>query len=163
MWKKGKRDGIRKFLGKFGAFRRIFEGFDLFRFTSCFNMFLASGEMQDEALKKSIGITQTQALKDKLEKCEEEMAEGKSFSQAAYSQELYDPISNRLLIPAERSGHLDAVLDTITDNLKEKNEENVGRIAGTIEPLLTGILLISVGLMLVSLMIPLIGIMNSIG
>ena len=91
------------------------------------------------------------------------MQEGKSFSQAAYSQSLYDSISNRLLIPAERSGNLDAVLKNVTDGLKEKNAEQISRIANTIEPVLTGLLLISVGLMLIALMIPLIGIMNSIG
>lgn len=163
MWKNGKRDKIRRILGKFKGFAKIFEGFDLYRFTSCFNMFLASGELQDEALKKSIAITETDALKEKLQRCAAEMEEGKSFSQAAYSQNLYDSISNRLLIPAERSGNLDAVLDKVADGLKIRNEESINKIANTIEPLLTGLLLISVGLMLISLMIPLIGIMNSIG
>lgn len=163
MWKNGKRDTIRSILGKMKGFANIFEGFDLYRFTSCFSMFLASGELQDEALKKSISITETAPLKAKLEKCVAEMEEGKSFSQAAYANSLYDSISNRLLIPAERSGNLDAVLDKVAEGLKQKNEENVSRIANTIEPLLTGLLLISAGLMLIALMIPLIGIMNSIG
>ena len=65
-------------------------------------MFLASGEVQDEALKKSIEVAETDKLKAKLAACMEEMENGKSFSQAAYSQSLYDSISNRLLIPAER-------------------------------------------------------------
>lgn len=163
MWKRGKREGIRRFLGKSRMFSRIFEGFDLYRFTSCFNMFLASGELQDEALKKSVEVAETGELRSKLGKCMEEMKEGKSFSQAACSQSLYDSISNRLLIPAERSGNLDTVLKNVTEGLKEKNTENVSRIANMIEPVLTGLLLISIGLMLISLMIPLIGIMNSIG
>ena len=162
-WRKGKKDGIRNVLGRLKIFSSLFEGFDLYRFTSCFNMFLASGEMQDEALKKSVDVAETPELKAKLQLCLEDMQEGKSFSQSAYAQSLYDSISNRLLIPAERSGNLDAVLKNVTDGLKEKNMENVSRIANMIEPVLTGLLLISIGLMLISLMIPLIGIMNSIG
>ena len=86
-----------------------------------------------------------------------------SFSQTAYEEKLYDPINNRMLIPAERSGMLDSILQKILRSLRENNEAYVSRIANTIEPLLTGLLMIFIGLMLISLMIPLIGIMNSIG
>ena len=68
-----------------------------------------------------------------------------------------------MLIPAERSGMLDTILQKILRNLKETSEANISRIANTMEPLLTGLLMIFIGLMLISLMIPLIGIMNSIG
>jgi type IV pilus assembly protein PilC len=91
------------------------------------------------------------------------MDAGDSFSQAAFEEKLYDPISNRMLIPAERSGMLDSILVKILDGLKEKNEKYISRIANTIEPLLTGFLMITIGLMLISLMVPLIGMMNSIG
>ena len=58
---------------------------------------------------------------------------------------------------------LDSILQKILVDLKQKSEHHIGRIANTIEPLLTGFLMIAIGLMLISLMIPLIGIMNSIG
>ena len=58
---------------------------------------------------------------------------------------------------------LDSILQKIMRNLKDNNDAYISRIANTIEPLLTGILMIFIGLMLISLMIPLIGIMNSIG
>ena len=58
---------------------------------------------------------------------------------------------------------LDSILQKILHSLRENNEVYVSRIANTIEPLLTGLLMIFIGLMLISLMIPLIGIMNSIG
>ena len=162
-WRKGDRAAVRKKLGKIRMFAQIFEGFDLYRFTSCFNMFIASGSLQDEALKRAAEATETEELKAKLEACCTDMEEGQSFSQAAYGRGLYDPVSSRLLIPAERSGNLDAVLGQICEGLRQQNEESISRIANTIEPFLTGLLLISVGLMLIALMVPLIGIMNSIG
>ena len=48
-------------------------------------------------------------------------------------------------------------------NLRDSIDKNTGLIANTAEPLLTGILMIFIGIMLISLMVPLIGIMNSIG
>jgi type IV pilus assembly protein PilC len=68
-----------------------------------------------------------------------------------------------MLIPAERSGMLDAIMQKILANLKVSIEKSIGRIANTVEPLLTGVLMIFIGIMLISLMVPLIGIMNSIG
>lgn len=163
MWKTGKKDTVRNILSKIPIFGKLFGNLDLYRFTSCFDMFISSGEMQDEALKKSISVVETKAVREKLENCIKKTEEGLSFSQAAYEEKLYDAVNGRMLIPAERSGMLDSVLGKVLRSLKENNENYVSRIANTIEPLLTGVLMIFIGLMLISLMIPLIGIMNAIG
>ena len=163
LWRSGRADTVKGLLSKIGTFRELFENLDLYRFTSCFDMFISCGSMQDEALKKSLAIVEGAALKDKLNRCIEKMDAGSSFSQAACDEKLYDSINNRMLIPAERSGMLDSILKKILVSLKDNNEHNIGRIANTVEPLLTGFLMITIGLMLISLMVPLIGIMNSIG
>lgn len=163
MWKSGKASKVKSLLSNIGTFRLLFDNLDLYRFTSCFDMFISGGEMQDEALKKSIKVVEGDALKAKLTKCIEKMDAGESFSQASCDVQLYDPVNNRMLIPAERSGMLDSILKKILGNLRSNNDKYIGRIANTVEPLLTGFLMIFIGLMLISLMIPLIGIMNSIG
>ena len=163
MWRGGGQQKVKGALSKIGTFRDLFANLDLYRFTSCFDMFIAGGEMQDEALKKSLTVAESGELREKLERCIEKTDQGLSFSQAACEEKLYDPINNRMLIPAERSGMLDQVLKKILGNLRENNEKYIGRIANTVEPMLTGFLMITIGLMLISLMVPLIGIMNSIG
>ena len=163
MWRGGKQETIRRLLMKIPVFEELFGNLDLYRFTSCFDMFISSGEMQDEALKKSLAVVETAPLRDKIGRCISKMEAGMSFSQTAYEEKLYDSINNRMLIPAERSGMLDSILQKILRNLKDNNDAYISRIANTIEPLLTGLLMIFIGLMLISLMIPLIGIMNSIG
>jgi len=163
MWRNGKAASVKKILSGIGTFRQLFDNLDLYRFTSCFDMFISSGEMQDEAIRKSLTVAEGDTLKGKLNNCIEKMQTGLSFSQAASEEKLYDPINNRMLIPAERSGMLDSILQKILTNLKNNNEAYVARIANTVEPFLTGFLMITLGLMLISLMVPLIGIMNSIG
>lgn len=163
MWRSGKKDAVRNILIKIPVFRDLFENMDLYRFTSCFDMFISSGEIQEEALKKSMTVVEMPQLREKLERCHSKMEAGMSFSQVAFEEKLYDMLNNRMLIPAERSGMLDSILQKVLRNLKENNENHISRIANTIEPLLTGVLMIFIGLMMISLMIPLIGIMNSIG
>ena len=163
MWRGGKKDAVRGFLSKITAFRELFSNIDLYRFTSCFDMFISSGEHQDEALVKSMPVVETEALRSTLENCRAKMEGGMSFSQTAYEEHLYDSTNNRMLIPAERSGMLDTIMQKILTNLRTSIDKNIGRIANTVEPLLTGVLMIFIGVMLISLMVPLIGIMNSIG
>ena len=163
MWKNGKKETVKRVLSKSALFRDLFDNLDLYRFSSCFEMFLSSGEHQDEALVKSMPVVQTEALRSLLQRCKEKMDGGMSFSQTAYEEHLYDQTNNRMLIPAERSGMLDAIMQKILSNLKVSIEKSIGRIANTVEPLLTGVLMIFIGIMLISLMVPLIGIMNSIG
>lgn len=164
LYKTGFDTLVKNALSGIKAMRNLLYNLDLYRFTSCFDMFISCGSMQEEALKKSMPTIERKALKNKLENCIKHMEEeGQSFSQAASREQLYDSINNRMLIPAERSGMLDSVLKKIMVNLKDNNDENIARIANTIEPLLTGLLMIVIGLTLISLMVPLIGIMNSIG
>ena len=163
MWKSGKSAKVKSMLSGISTFRLLFDNLDLYRFTSCFDMFISGGEMQDEALKKSVKVVEGDQLKAKIGRMVEKMDAGDSFSQAANDEKLYDPVNNRMLIPAERSGMLDSILKKILGNLRSNNDKYIGRIANTVEPLLTGFLMIFIGLMLISLMIPLIGLMNSIG
>ena len=163
MLKNGKKETVKRVLSKSALFRDLFDNLDLYRFSSCFEMFLSSGEHQDEALIKSMPVVEGTALREKLQRCADKMAAGMSFSQTAYEEKLYDQTNNRMLIPAERSGMLDEIMQKIMTNLRDSIEKSTGLIANTVEPLLTGALMIFIGIMLISLMVPLIGIMNSIG
>ena len=91
------------------------------------------------------------------------MEEGVGFAQAANDAELYEPIYGRMLIPGERSGNSDEVLRRLTELLAADCNDRTEKLVGTIEPLLSGILMITIAIALLSVMLPLIGIMNSIG
>ena len=102
-------------------------------------------------------------MEDKLKKCVAYMEEGHSISQAAYEEELFEPVYGRMLLAGERSGNLEDVLGRLTELLEENCGHLVDRLVGVVDPLLSGILMITVGLTLLSVMLPLIGMMNSVG
>ena len=54
MWKSGKRESVEALLRKFPVCASILEDMAMFRFTSALATFIASGDMQDEAVEKSI-------------------------------------------------------------------------------------------------------------
>ena len=162
-WNSDKRTGLEKLLRKIPICENILESMALFRFTSALETFLASGEMQDIAVHESIRMTDYQPLEAKLKNCLGRMQEGHSFAQAAYDEQLLEPVYGRMLLAGERSGNMESVLSRLTKLLEENAGHQVDRLVGTIDPLLSGILMVTVGLSLLSVMLPLIGIMNTIG
>ena len=163
LWKSGKRGPVEKVLRLFPSCASILDDMGKFRFTSAFGIYLSSGEMQDNALLDSMKLTDCAPVEEKLKNCAKIMEEGHSFSYAANREELYEPIYGRMLVPAERSGNMEGILNRLTSLLKADISTNVTGLVNTVEPLLSGILMISIGLVLVSLMLPLIGMMSSIG
>ena len=163
MWNNGKRDQVERILRKNKTCAAILEDMGKFRFTSALSTFLASGEMQDDAVLKSLPMTACEPVEEKLKRCVRRMEEGHSIAQAAYDENLFEPIYGRMLLAGERSGNMENVLNRLTELLEENCGNLVERLIGTIDPLLSGVLMVTVGLSLLSVMLPLIGMMNSIG
>ena len=162
LWRGKHRDRIEALLCKNKRCRSIIESMGMFRFSSALATFLASGELQDEAVLKSIPMTDCKSVERKLEACVRSMEEGHSIAQAAYDNELFEPVYGRMLLAGERSGNLDNVLGRLTELLEENCETQVERLVGIVDPLLSGVLMLTVGLSLLSVMLPLIGMMNSV-
>jgi len=102
-------------------------------------------------------------VEEKLKKCVARMEEGHSIAQAAYDEELFEPVYGRMLLAGERSGNMESVLERLTELLEENCTAKVDSLVGIVDPLLSGVLMFTVGLSLLSVMLPLIGMMNSIG
>ena len=68
-----------------------------------------------------------------------------------------------MLLAGERSGSLENVLERLTQLLEEDGEQQVDRLVEIVGPALSGVLMVTIGLTLISVMLPLIGMMNAIG
>ena len=91
------------------------------------------------------------------------MEEGHSIAQAAYDEELFEPVYGRMLLAGERSGSLEHVLERLTQLLEDDGAHQVDRLVEIVGPALSGVLMATIGLTLISVMLPLIGMMNAIG
>ena len=164
LWKSGKRGAVEAFLRKNKLCASILESMGMFRFISALGTFLASGDMQDNAMEKSMPMADYAPVEEKLQRCLKRMdEEGRSIAQTAYDEDLFEPVYGRMLLAGERSGNMERVLDRLTQLLKQKCSNLVDRLVGVVDPLLSGVLMFTVGLSLLSVMLPLIGMMNSVG
>ncbi len=163
LWNRGKQKTVESVLRRFPLCARILDSLGMFRFTTALGTFLASGEMQDEAVLRSIPMTECRPVEEKLERCVKRMEEGHSIAQAAYDENLFEPVYGRMLLAGERSGNMENVLARLSTLIEENCTSLVDRLVGIVDPLLSGVLMVSVGLSLLSVMLPLIGMMNSVG
>ncbi|MBR1455741.1 MAG: type II secretion system F family protein [Oscillospiraceae bacterium] len=162
LWTHGRRGQVESLLRRSKLCASILESMGMFRFTSALATFLASGEMQDEAVLKSIPMTACAPVEEKLRKCLARMEEGHSIAQAAYDEQLFEPVYGRMLLAGERSGNMERVLQRLTRLLEENCSNLVDRLVGVVDPLLSGVLMVTVGLSLLSVMLPLIGMINAV-
>ncbi len=163
LWNHGKRKSVEAWLRRVPVCGAILDSMGMFRFTSALETYLASGELQDIAVIDSIAMTDCAPVEEKLKRCVARMEEGHSIAQAAYDEELFEPVYGRMLLAGERSGDMESVLGRLTALLEENCGNLVDRLVGVVDPLLSGVLMITVGLSLLSVMLPLIGMMNAVG
>ena len=162
-WNGSGREKVRNLLFKIPAAAGILKSMGKFRFTSAFETFLASGEMQDMAVLDSIPMTDCPPVEETLKKCAIHMEEGHGFAQSAFEESLFEPVYGRMLLAGERSGDMESVLDRLADHLEEDYVDRVDRLVSVIDPVLSGVMLVTVGVSLLSVMLPLIGMMSAIG
>jgi type IV pilus assembly protein PilC len=163
LWKTGRRKSVEAVLSKIPITAKILESMGTFRFTDALGTFLASGKMQDEAVLDSIPMTDCAPVEEKLKKVVRSMEEGHGISQAAIDADLFEPLYGRMLLAGERSGNLENVLARLTEHLEQNCGDLVDRLVSVVDPLLSGVLMVKVGLSLLSVMLPLIGMMSSVG
>ena len=87
----------------------------------------------------------------------------RSLAQAVYDNRVFEPLYARMLMSGARSGNLDQVLARLAQVFSEDANMRMGRIIDSVEPVLAGFLTVSVGITLLAVMLPLIGILTSIG
>ncbi len=163
LWNGRRRHIVESILGKIPVCAVILESLGMFRFTAALSTFLASGEMQDTAMAESCKMVSCRPVEERIGRCISRMGEGHGIAQAAFEEKLFEPVYGRMLLAGERSGNLESVLQKLTDLLSGHCSALVDRLVGIVDPLLSGILMLTVGLSLLSVMLPLIGMMNAVG
>ena len=91
------------------------------------------------------------------------MAEGRSLVQVIYDNQVFEPLYARMLISGERAGSLDQVLERLSKVFTDDANAKMNAVVDGVEPALAGFLTVSVGVTLLAVMLPLIGILTSIG
>lgn len=160
------RIAVMHLMEKFPATRPAMEQLAVSRFASALAAYTASGINTDEAMRRAIEVVEHEGLATKARAAYGLMidpANPRSLAQAISEAEVFEQIHARLLTIGTRSGSLDTALDRLSANFFDDAILQIDAAIDNIEPALAAFLTIAVGATLISVMLPLIGIMGSIG
>jgi type IV pilus assembly protein PilC len=100
---------------------------------------------------------------DKITKCLEHIKEGYDYADAISKSNIYDGLYAKMVSVGFRSGTIDEILQKTAHHYHEEINNSIEKTINTIEPTLVAILCMIVGIILLSVLFPLIGIMTAIG
>ncbi len=142
-----------------GASRRL----AVARLAGALDIFIASGLDADTAMEAAEGMVDHAGLHAAISAARAQMAGGAGLGTAVHDQKLFEPLYARMLLSGERSGKTEQVLARLTSLFTQDADDELDRVVDMIEPALAAFLTVSVGVTLLSVMLPLIGILGTVG
>ena len=132
------------------------------RVASVLSMMLGGGFSTDEALRMTSSVLGDAEASRKVEEIRTRMEEGKTYADAIESADLFEDLEVRMIRMGSATGHDDQVLGKIARLYEEQVEGEISRLVSIIEPTLVALLSIVVGAVLLSVMLPMAGILSSL-
>ena len=154
---------LARFTGKFPLTKKLSIKISSGRFASVIAMLLQSGYDIEAALDIIPGILSNQFVLECVEQCKSLMKEGKSFSQSLTEIGLFTGVYAKLINIGFQTGHGDSAMQKVADMYSDEVDASVNSMVSAIEPAMVAVLSIIVGIILLSVMLPLMSIMSSIG
>ncbi|MBD5133268.1 MAG: type II secretion system F family protein [Clostridiales bacterium] len=134
------------------------------RLAQALSMGMASGMPVEEALELASGLLDdVPQTKERCLNCRARLEQGERLAAAMRDSDLLPARACRLLELGQRSGTGDAAMEKIADDLSEESEAALEEQVSRVEPALVLVCSILVGLILLSVMLPLMHIMSAIG
>lgn len=109
------------------------------------------------------GLMRNGYVASKLKEASLEISEGESLSDAVKNTGIFPELFVKMLRTGERSGNLDSMIEKISKVYGKEAELSIQGFSRIIEPALVSFLSIILAIILLSVLLPLIGMMSSIG
>lgn len=158
-----KRDRALAALKKaFPPLRRLSMRLASSRAASVLAMMLSSGFPLEQALEMVPLVLPDEEAAGEIAQIREKMGEGVSFSDALTGSRLFDEIHRQMLRMGIAAGREDQVMAKIAETYEQQAEEGISDLVSIIEPTMVAALSIVIGAVLMSVMMPMAGIISSI-
>lgn len=146
--------------GDKGIFRKMNNA----RFAQALSMGYTSGmPLEDAADLAAVLLKDIPPVAERCKKCSDMLQQGNNLAEALEAGELMPASTCRLLMLGLRSGTGDGVMEDISRRMQEEAMGDLERMVAKVEPALVLITSVMVGVILLSVMLPLMNIMTAIG
>ena len=163
VWSRAKGTGISALLGRLPGTRGLSAKIASGRFASVASMMLSSGYDTDRMLELMPTVLDDENVIQKVAECRKKIDDGKNFAQAITETGIFSGVYARMISVGYATGTLDSVMKKLASLYEEEIDRSLESFVSLIEPLLIAVLSVVIGAVLLSVMLPLMGIMSSIG
>lgn len=153
---------LRRLGCRFKPIRIIYEETAACRFASGMALTLSSGLNPERSMELVTALNDDPVFQEKVGRCREAVQDGEDISQALFSSGMFTGIYARMVSIGARTGSMDQVMDQIADLCQDDIDTRMNNMLAVLEPSLVILLSLIVGVILLSVMLPLMGIMSGI-
>lgn len=143
-------------------FGNLFKKLYLARIADNLDTMISSGISIVRAIEITASVVDNDVYKQIMQKTEEAIKGGSSLSDAFSRYEEVPPILTQMVRVGEETGSLASILNTLAKFYKREVDDAVDTLVGLIEPIMIVFLGVGVGLLLVSVLVPIYNIASSI-
>ena len=133
------------------------------RFTAVLALTIRSGMELDKGMELARELVDNSAVAKKIDVCSEKLQLGEGYYEAMKESGLFSSFHIQLIKVGVRSGKMDEVLQNISDDYEQQADASIDAMVARLEPTLVAVLAVAVGLILLSVMLPLAGILAGVG
>ena len=145
----------------FPPLRRVMDKLSSARVAGILGLMLSSGFPMEGALEMAPAALTDEDAIAKVNIVKEHMAQDETFSEALSKSGLFADFHNRMLKVGAVSGHEPQVMAKIASIYEEQVEDDLGRLISIIEPTLVALLCVVIGAILLSVMLPMAGVLSA--
>lgn len=157
------RKTLEHMLSSFPLTKEFYEDVALGRFARGLSLSLSAGLDTYTGIDLVNKIVDHKKISGKIGVCKEALRNGANLPEGLREADMFSHLDLRMISVGNRSGDMDKVLKQIAANYEEKSTRKMYNIISIIEPTLVIVLSIIVGLILLSVILPLMGIMSGLG
>lgn len=154
---------LEKFAMKLPVFYGITSRSAAVRFASSMSLGLSSGLGLDESMDMAAKVMENGIVRERINSVRDELASGIGFGALLEKIEIFPAMFSRMAGIGMKTGNLDETMKRLSGIYADELEDSVGNLIAAVEPVLVGTIALIVGMILVSVLLPLTGIMASIG
>ena len=156
------REGVLRFLSRvFPPIRNLSMKLSSSRVASVLSMMLSSGFPTGEAFRLLPQVVSDAEAGERVKGIQKDLEANVGFADAMEKSKLFDGLHNRMIRMGVAAGREDQVMGKIADLYEEQVETGISQLVAIIEPTLIALLSVVIGAILLSVMLPMAGILSS--
>ncbi len=154
---------VNQMLKKLPYVENIYRTYQTALFSNSLSLLVSSGYDLHESLEMTSKATDDSEYRGKIEQAIRQLEQGEPLYRVLEEMRIFKGVHSRLVRLSVQTGHIDSVLREVSEKYSAEVEDSIDKLIGVIEPALVGATSLIIGGILITVMLPLMVIMSSIG